>query len=354
MSIADIPLGIAFAMAYYINKVIRKKDLYVLTTGIRALVILSTFIVFLYGNKIFDLFSILVGYFIISWTEDISGQIGGFWIKKFLSEDQYQKGFSLSSMLSMTTYLVSYIMAGLFIEIGIDYAFPVLIVGFTIATFIRSLIKPVSGKVEEEKQHNFRDGLTYIWKNKVLRYIMLQSLIFGLAAGGFLLLIESLVKYKYSSSAFILTSILIIAMVGGIGGSFLSSKIKWNPRGAMMVMVLIQIPVILFIPFAPSYLLILPAVFILMFTNQVHGVFASSTSMKATPSDYIIITKGAHETLALFPSVLSGLILGSIIQFVSIDSAFYYVAIMSVGVVLLIYLGKDIGKIKIEEYNKVV
>ena len=306
---------------------------------------------FLTGDKFYELISIFIGFFVTSWTEDISTQIGGYWSKEFMDEDQYQSGISLSKFLNMLSILVSYVMAGLFIAIGIDLAFPLLILGYAVSTIIRSFIKPKSEEAQEEQPHSFKGGISYVWKNKILRYLMIRNLLTSLAFGGFLVVIEVLVKFRYAGSPFVLTVLLVGGMIGGVVGSKLGSNVKGNPRKVIGVLTAAYIPIVIFIPFSPSYIFIIPDLFLLMFTSQIDGVVFSTLFFKATPKDYMLQVRGVHNTFSLFPAVVSSVILGAIIQFISLDWAFYAIAILVVGQILVIWKAKEIGDVNMEEQN---
>ncbi|MCL4340660.1 MAG: hypothetical protein M1431_00980, partial [Candidatus Thermoplasmatota archaeon] len=88
--------------------------------------------------------------------------------------------------------------------------------------------------------------------------------------------------------------------------------------------------------------------FLLMFTSQIVGVIFHTVFYKATPKDYMLQISGAHKTLALFPSVLSGLIFGAVIQFISLDWAFYLMAIISAAILFVIWKAREIGDFKLE------
>ncbi len=285
LAMADLPLAFSFLVGYYLTKLKKKKTLYVLSTASRALILLFIFVVFLTGNHLYEIAALLIGYFFTSWTEDVTGQIGGYWNKGFLDEDQYQKGFSLSGTLSMTTILISYILAGSFIAIGTDYAFPILILGYAISTVIRSFIKPKSELEEAQKdeRHSFREGFSYIWRNRALRYLMIYALLASLAFGATIVVIEVLVKFIYNGSPLILTVLLVGAMVGGILGNKFANKIRGNPRNIIGLLTLTHVPIVLFIPFSPSYIYLIPDLFLLMFTSQMAGVIFSTVFYKATP-----------------------------------------------------------------------
>ncbi|MCL4340659.1 MAG: MFS transporter, partial [Candidatus Thermoplasmatota archaeon] len=252
LAMSDLPLSLSFLVGYYLTRVRSKKRLYILATGSRAIILLFIFVVFLTGDYLYDIVALLIGYFLTSWTEDVGEQIGSYWIKEFLDEDQYQRGFSLYGFLNMIIILISYILAGSFIAIGTVYAFPVLILGFTISTVIRSFIKPKSESegTPEDDRHSFREGISYIWKNKALRYLMIQALLISLAFGGTILVTEVLVKFRYSGSPLILTILLVGAMVGGVFGNKYADKIKGNPRNIMGLLTFTNIQIVLFVPFS--------------------------------------------------------------------------------------------------------
>jgi MFS family permease len=251
----------------------------------------------------------------------------------------------------MIIILISYILADSFIAIGIDYAFPILILGYAISTVIESLIKPKSEleNAPEDERHSFREGFSYIWNNKALRYLMIYALLVSLAFGATVMVIEVLVKFRYSGSPLILTLLLVGAMVGGIFGNKFAEKVKGNPRNILLLFTLTNVPIVLFIPFSPSYIYIIADLFLLMLTSQIVNVILSTVFFKATPKDYMLQVRGAHTTLALFPAVLSGLIFGAVIQFISLDWAFYFMAIMSVAMLLVVWIAREFGDFKLKD-----
>jgi hypothetical protein len=86
-----------------------------------------------------------------------------------------------------------------------------------------------------------------------------------------------------------------------------------------------------------------------MFTSQIEGVIHSTVFYKAIPKDYMLQVGGAHKTIALFPAILSSLILGAVIQFISLDWAFYLMAIISATMLLVIWIAREIGDFKLQD-----
>ncbi len=350
LSLDGMPYIFSFIVSYYITRLKKKKLLVLGGSFFRVIIIFFLFVIFLSGNKLLELISIFVAFFIDAWLGDLTGEVHSFWNKEFLNEDQYQRASSIGTTLNMVIILISYIMAGIIIYIGIYNGFLVILLGYIIATVPIIFIKPKSDESSNNiKLHSFKDGISFLWDTKALRYTAIFSMLTALTFGGFLMIIEVLVKFSYNGSPFVLTLLLVLGMLGGVLGSVLGGKIKGNPRTLLFVAALSHIPLIIFIPFSPSYIFLIPDLFLLMVLNQVENVLLNTINYKVTPQDYVLQVRGAENTLGLFPSVLSALILGAIIQFISLKFAFYTMAILSVSVVIIVFIARDLGNIKISE-----
>ena len=161
------------------------------------------------------------------------------------------------------------------------------------------------------------------------------------------MVIEVLVRFKYGGSPLILTLFLVGGMIGGVVGSIIGGKIKGNARSLLFIMALAHIPILIFIPFSPSYIFLIPDLFLLMILNQVENVLLGTIDYKVTPQDYMLQVRGVQETLGLFPAALSALVMGTIIQFISLKFVFYTMAILSISIVIEVWIARDLGDIKI-------
>ena len=347
LSLSDAPLAVSFIVAYYVARLKKKKPLVLGGTFLRAVIIFSIFLVFLSGNKFWELLAIFIAFFIDAWIGDLTGQVHGFWTKEFLNEDQYQRGISIATMLNMVVTLISYIAAGIVIYIVVYNGFLVLMVGYIIATIPIIFIKPKSDESQDTELHSFRDGIFFLWNTKPLRYSLIFSMLTALTFGGFLMVIEVLVRFKYGGSPLILTLFLVGGMIGGVVGSIIGGKIKGNARSLLFIMALAHIPILIFIPFSPSYIFLIPDLFLLMILNQVENVLLGTIDYKVTPQDYMLQVRGVQETLGLFPAALSALVMGTIIQFISLKFVFYTMAILSISIVIEVWIARDLGDIKI-------
>jgi len=74
-----------------------------------------------------------------------------------------------------------------------------------------------------------------------------------------------------------------------------------------------------------------------MFASQIYGVIYSTVFYKAVPKDYILQAESVHSSLTLFPAVFSSLILGAIIQFISLEWAFVVSGILLVPSIYFIW-----------------
>ncbi len=122
---------------------------------------------------------------------------------------------------------------------------------------------------------------------------------------------------------------------------------KGNPRKVSGAILLALVPMILFIPFSPSYIYLIPDLFLLMFSAQILGVVLNTIFYKVTPEDYMLQVGGAHSSMALSPAVLSGIILGAIIQLISLECAFFFMAIIVGLSIFIIWKAREIGEFKL-------
>ena len=122
---------------------------------------------------------------------------------------------------------------------------------------------------------------------------------------------------------------------------------KGNPRKVSGAILLALVPMILFIPFSPSYIYLIPDLFLLMFSAQILGVVLNTIFYKVTPEDYMLQVGGAHGSMALSPAVLSGIILGAIIQLISLECAFFFMAIIVGLSIFIIWKAREIGEFKL-------
>ncbi len=122
---------------------------------------------------------------------------------------------------------------------------------------------------------------------------------------------------------------------------------KGNPRKVSGAILLALVPMILFIPFSPSYIYLIPDLFLLMFSAQILGVVLNTIFYKVTPEDYMLQVGGTHSSMALSPAVLSGIILGAIIQLISLECAFFFMAIIVGLSIFIIWKAREIGEFKL-------
>ncbi len=122
---------------------------------------------------------------------------------------------------------------------------------------------------------------------------------------------------------------------------------KGNPIKVSGAILLALVPMILFIPFSPSYIYLIPDLFLLMFSAQILGVVLNTIFYKVTPEDYMLQVGGAHSSMALSPAVLSGIILGAIIQLISLECAFFFMAIIVGLSIFIIWKAREIGEFKL-------
>ena len=67
----------------------------------------------------------------------------------------------------------------------------------------------------------------------------------------------------------------------------------------------------------------------------VYSILFRTVSPKATLNDYLLKMQRGHATLALFPAVISSLMLISVIEFISPDPVIYLMAALTLAILFL-------------------
>ena len=86
--------------------------------------------------------------------------------------------------------------------------------------------------------------------------------------------------------------------------------------------------------------------FISSLISIVYSILFRTVSLKATLNDYLLQMQRGHATLALFPAVISSLMLISVIEFISPDLAFYLMAALTLVILFFIWRGKEVRELK--------
>ena len=344
--LAELPLSVAFLVAHYISKIKKKKPLALGGASIKAIAIFSIFLAFLTGNRLYELIAIFIGFFVSAWASDVTRRIVNFWEKEFLDEEQYQRGSSLGQTFITIITLISYVAAGITISIGFNIGILIISIGYIISTVPLIFVKPRSD-VKNIQHHSLREGFSFFWKTGELRYLVIGLLTSALAFGGSIIVLEALVKFRYDGSPLILTLFVVGDMGGGIAGAILASRVRGNIRSLFVLFSISEALLVVSIPFTTSYIFIIPILFFMEGISNVEDVLSHTAFLKIIPQDLRLQILGVIGTATVFPMVLSPLIFGAIIQFISLPMAFYVMAILVIPSTIVFWYAKELKGVRV-------
>ncbi len=344
--LAELPLSVAFLVAHYISKIKKKKPLALGGASIKAIAIFSIFLAFLTGNRLYELIAIFIGFFVSAWASDVTRRIVNFWEKEFLDEEQYQRGSSLGQTFITIITLISYVAAGITISIGFNIGILIISIGYIISTVPLIFVKPRSD-VKNIQHHSLREGLSFFWKTGELKYLVIGLLTSALAFGGSIIVLEALVKFRYDGSPLILTLFVVGDMGGGIAGAILASRVRGNIRSLFVLFSISEALLVVSIPFTTSYIFIIPILFFMEGISNVEDVLSHTAFLKIIPQDLRLQILGVIGTATVFPMVLSPLIFGAIIQFISLPMAFYVMAILVIPSTIVFWYAKELKGVRV-------
>ncbi|MHB1623331.1 MAG: MFS transporter [Cuniculiplasma sp.] len=352
-SIEVLPLLFSVLISYLVSRMRKRKPLSLIIAIIDTILLSSTLIAFLSGNKFFEILSIFVAVFLISLTRIAVSQIHVYWNKEFLAEEQYQSGNSFYHFLNEIFSLAGYIVAGISIAIGFKFGIEIIVGTYIFSIFPLLFIDPKLDHSEEEEKHSFGEGLHFFKENKKLLEQTILLLLLNFAMGGSIVVNEFLVKVRYNGSPFVLTILLITTSIGAIVGSIFSSRVRGKAGPWLLMGTIIMVPLIVLVPLVPSYFYLIPLFFASGIVMVIIEVIVSTIMLKIIPQDYVIQVHGTLQTLAQFPSFFAGILMGGVMQFISMEAAFFLQGAIFLSTFILLIGFRNLRNVTISEENNV-
>lgn len=326
-----LPLFLSFAFGAYVDSLLSKKFLSVAVSVLRAAVVLSLVVALVTNSIILQVVSIYSVAFTVGLTSDILNSTRASWTKQFLTEDQYKRGSSLMQSVTSLAQGVGFIAAGVLILFGLRFAV------FSFALIMAVSIIPLAMLRNERIEvaagegsigESIINGFKYIFSRKVLKAVILLSLVANLAFGTLGILMAFQVDETFSLPAIYFTGFFISLVVGIFVGSALGSKIKGR-IGPYTVMMLLLTSVSLFlIGLIQDIYLDFGLSFGIGLLIGVTNVMIMTSIVKIVDQEMMGRTMGAINTFAISLTFLSGAIGGVLIHFLTIVGSFYFIAVV--------------------------
>lgn len=237
----------------------RKKKL-IGFTGL-CLAIISILIVpysYVFSTLIAKVSLLILATLLFSSSREILGSLYNVLSKSILKKSQYRSGVSLENTVANASRLIGQAFLGITLVYSL-YLTTTFLAIFEIAAIIFLILIP--SKTQQNKGNpqlkfitEIKKGYDFVKKSKVVKGIILTSVLSNLFAGMLDLIIVYLVEIKLSLSALFLSGVLVSLLSGTIIGTLISKKFNQNGfkiMGGGLVLAGIDI---LFVDFTVSYL----------------------------------------------------------------------------------------------------
>ncbi len=323
-----LPLFLSFAFGAYIDGLVSKKNIAIISSILRAAVILALLVAVISSSLILEVVSIYSVAFVVGLTSDILNSARASWTKQFLTDEQYQKGSALMQSVTSLAQSLGFVGAGVLILFGLEfaiYSFAIILAISALPLFFLKNESVESISNEESIGSSIASGLKFIFSNNSLRAIILLSLVSNLAFGTLGILMAFEVDEKFALPAIYFTAFFLSLTMGIFAGSALGSKVKGKVGPYTVIMLILVGSALVLIGFVQNMLLSYPISFAIGFILGVTNVLIMTAMVKIVDQEMMGRTMGAINTFAISMTFLSGAIGGVLIRFLTVGGAFYFV-----------------------------
>lgn len=336
-----LPLVLSFAFGAYIDSLVSKRNIAIVSSVLRAVVILALLVALISSNLILEVVSIYSVTFVVGLTSDILNSARASWTKQFLTDTQYQRGSALMQSVTSLAQALGFLGAGVLILFGLEFA--VYSFAIILATSVLPLLFLKNERLQEVSNEksigsSILNGLDFIFGNRSLRAIILLSLVANLAFGTLGILMAFQVDDMFSLPAIYFSAFFLSLTLGIFAGSALGSRVKGKVGPYAVVMLLLVGMALIFIGLLQNILMDYPISFVIGVLLGLTNVLVLTAMVKIVDQDMMGRTMGAINTFAISMTFLSGAIGGVLIRLLSISGAFYFIggvlAITAIGPLL--------------------
>lgn len=323
-----LPLFLSFAFGAYIDGLVSKKKISILTATLRSAVILALLVAIISSSLLLEVVSIYSVAFVVGLGSDILNSTGASWTKQFLSEEQYKKGTALMQSVTSIAQGLGFLVSGVLILFGLKFA----ILGFTVlmATSVLPLVFIRNDKLEESENKDsigssILKGIQFIFGTKSLRETIVLSLVTNLTFNTMGILMAYQVSVRFGLPAIYFSAFFVSLVVGVLAGSIIGSKVKGRIGPYTMVLLLLGGFSIMGLGFLQSIFFDYPISFLLGVLIGIVNVILFTSIVKMVDQDMMARTMGAIKTFAVSVTFISGAIGGLLISYFDIILAFYII-----------------------------
>ncbi|MEM4056876.1 MAG: MFS transporter [Thermoplasmatales archaeon] len=345
--ILSLPLFFSFIIGAFIDRSARKKAIAFLVSILRAVFLVTVLYGFYLDSLPIILLSIYASGFILGITSDVINSIRATWTKELLTEEQYKRGTSITSMANYIAEGAGYLLSGIILLLGFYHTFEALIAVFVVALiplfFISTEFKPE----EASAMQSMKDGITFIRQHKEIVQLMIIVLVLNITFGTIGIIFISLVQIKFHLPSIYASIVFSMFILGLIVGSFVANKIRGKLGVISMVIFFFTGALIALVSFLNSiFFVMIPAVVIGILVGIANVIYGASM-LHIVSQEFMARISGAFNTFSVAATFSSGMLGGAIIQLTSVSDSFLVVGGFVMASVILWPFFREIYRITV-------
>ncbi len=352
-SVASLPIIFSAFTGYYVHKSGNYGKITMLSATVRIFLFLWVIIAIFLNYNLILILSLFIVMFLYDFFSDFENSAYYVWYKIIMPKKQYQKASSLMETLRNAIRVISIFSAGFFLLIGFRYALYVSIIVYALAIIPIGMLSRQKElrkrNIEADPIHTFKEGLSFVGKSKVLKYLLITSFLVAFSYGALISVISVYIKISFNLPSYVAGIFLAIGYAGTMIGMALAIKLKGKLSSIILTSETVSALLLLLLSYSNIIYLSVSAFFLIGLFRAFDSIASDVVYQKAIPADYISQISGIFRSFAYLPGFMAGIIFGAVMQFSSARIVFIIMAAIMIVSVVITFSSREIRKIKLDD-----
>jgi len=356
LTLLYIPGFLSFIIGPIVDSIKNKKNILIISDAMHIVIILFIIIDLLKSGFItYIVFLFLL--FLYGFTSNFSNVSFMSLQKHIVNSNESKKYFKNLHSVYIISSIFGLLITGILLTLNYNFALIFIAFILIISTVVASSID-VKNIIFETRKLSFKilrntiEAFNYLKNNVVLLDLQLLSIINGFGIAMIVPAIAYISHNILGISAFLMTTFFIAGLIGSFTGTLISSKIHTNIKGRIYKYYLIIALIFPFVYYSIyifyNYLYIIYIIFFITgLMESIISLFHSLLNFKYIDKKMSASVYGLKQTLNNISQPFSGVLIGFIITFLFLRSAFLFIFIIFfMDFIMLLFL-KGIRNVKI-------
>jgi hypothetical protein len=356
LTLLYIPGFLSFIIGPIVDSITNKKNILIISDAMHIVIVLFIIIDLLKSGFItYIIFFLLL--FLYGFTSNFSNVSFMSLQKHIVNSNDSKKYFKNLHSVYIISSIFGLLLTGILLTLNYNFALIFMAFILIISTVLASLID-VKNIIFETRKFSFKilrntiEAFNYLKNNMVLSDLQLLSIINGFGIAMIVPAIAYISHNILGISAFLMTTFFIAGLIGSFTGTLISSKIHTNIKGRIYKYYLIIAFIFPFVYYSVyifyNYLYIIYIIFFITgLMESIISLFHSLLNFKYIDKKMSASVYGLKQTLNNITQPFSGVLIGFIITFYFLRSAFLFIFIIFfIDFIILLFL-KGIRNVKI-------